>query len=589
MIKVRRQQRILEVLRKEGSVELSELAHVLPGASLVTLRRDLAELAEAGALKRTHGGAVLPDAALAKPSRPDLKVVGADRSADDLSRVDGVILPPISGAGADALRRQFLRRKCPLLAESDMQSGGVYLGPDNAAAGVDLGARTAFDLPADARVLMICQPDLANTSARADGFEAGMRAAQPDISVLRVNGQGRYRQAFRVALDALQADDRITAVFGVNDHSTLGAMDAAARTERKVLAYGMGGESAEFLSRLFDDDVLCAVAVLFPELVGMIGVDLMASAFQGSQWPDVAITPHAVIDQTSLRDFYVEADDSWALKPTAASRLGLALNTPVASPDTKGKVLGFLPHYPAHSWYREMGRVIAERASQYGMDVHIAPPTKGIALELSRLRAEIARDAAQRVLPGHTIILGQGEATEFLALELQHRAVADPDSMAGVTIITNALDILAKFQDPHPFKVILTSGEFQASDNCLVGPSVAAVFDRMRADVAFITAAGVSADFGLSADDERLALVGQRFVNASKHTIALVDHTILGADATHLIARTADFDAIITEDGALPADRQRFRAAGVDVHVAGEAVEDAPQSAEARRARGPRT
>jgi len=94
MIKDRRHQRILEILASEGSVEISELSRIMPEVSQVTLRRDITELAEAGALKRTHGGAVLPDRAIlhALPRDPARHVPGVD----DL---DAVVLPPIIGRG----------------------------------------------------------------------------------------------------------------------------------------------------------------------------------------------------------------------------------------------------------------------------------------------------------------------------------------------------------------------------------------------------------------------------------------------------------------------------------------------------------
>ena len=70
--------------------------------------------------------------------------------------------------------------------------------------------------------------------------------------------------------------------------------------------------------------------------------------------------------------------------------------------------------------------------------------------------------------------------------------------------------------------------------------------------------------------DQRLALVGSQFVEAANRTIALADHTVIGADATHRIARLEDFDEVITDDGALPNDRQAIRASDVMVRVAGD-------------------
>ncbi len=50
---------IIEIARREGKVSVERLAAHF-GVTLQTIRRDLAELADAGRLERVHGGAILP-------------------------------------------------------------------------------------------------------------------------------------------------------------------------------------------------------------------------------------------------------------------------------------------------------------------------------------------------------------------------------------------------------------------------------------------------------------------------------------------------------------------------------------------------
>lgn len=59
VLAAQRHQRILDVLADAGEVRASELSGAL-GVSLDTVRRDLQELAEIGALRRVHGGALPP-------------------------------------------------------------------------------------------------------------------------------------------------------------------------------------------------------------------------------------------------------------------------------------------------------------------------------------------------------------------------------------------------------------------------------------------------------------------------------------------------------------------------------------------------
>ncbi|MEM8849163.1 MAG: substrate-binding domain-containing protein [Pseudomonadota bacterium] len=587
MIKHRRHVRILGALQAEGSVELSELKSLIPDVSLVTLRRDIAELSEAGALKRTHGGAVLPDADLIRADPPHPRLVAVDGLVSVLQGMDGIILPPIADRGADALRRRIQRSGVPFIAESAAQVGGTYLGPDNAAAGRELGALAGDQVTGtEPVVLMICQTDLPNTRARSEGFELGIRStcsSEPEF--IRVNGQGSYRQSLRVAQDALKVRPDISIIFGVNDHAALAGIDAAECAGADVAVYATGGESPSFVGRLAEDGMLRAVAAFFPDVVGAMGIDILVKALRGDRLPGSVMTPHAIIAPHSLADHYTRnVQGHWELRPERVAALLPAI-TKATAPDLGDRSIGFMPHYPAHDWYRIMIQAMTARAKAYGISLVVSPPHQGIAAEISRLRAEIARAALDRLEPGQTVILGDGEACLCLADEIRRAAATRPDQLHGVTVITNALDVLHRLEHCQTLKVILTSGEYQKADRCLVGPSLGALFERMRADLAFLAPSGVSPDFGISSVDERLALANSRLVEAARRTIVLADHTSIGVDANHRIARPGGIQEVITDDGTLPTDRQKLRDVGIDVLIAGETTDETPTAARPKAAR----
>jgi len=580
MIKQHRHSRILSILRRDGVIDLGELARLMPEVSKVTLRRDLADLADAGALRRTHGGAVLPDADLVGNAPPAGN--GESEELDELENLDAIILPPIPGRGGDALRRKVARSGVPFIAESAPQEGGTYLGPDNRAAGYELGLHAGRETPGQqAHVLIVGHPDLTNTQERADGFEAGFRTAFGGVvNVTRVNGQGSYRPALRVALDALRTNEAIAVAFGVNDHSAIAAIDAGADVMRPLAVYATGGESAEFVARLRDGGPLRAVSAFFPEVVGARAIDLAMECLAGGA-PGAAVrTPHEIVTAANADDYYEPCETGWRLIPSRAEAL-IGENERRPGALRTGRI-GFMPHFPAHDWYRVLIQAMRTRAAEFGIELVVSPPHKGIAAEMSRLRRQIAGIAVERLAPGETIILGEGEATGYLAEELRRVCFEKPTRLSDVTVITNSLDVLFTLDDAPHLKVILTSGEYQQADRCLVGPSLGALFDRMRADTAFLSVAGVSPEFGISAVDERRALAGSRFVDAARRVVALADNAAMGTDANHRIAPTRDVDEVITDDGALPADRQKLRIAGVDVLIAGEAGDDTPHQSAPR-------
>ncbi|MEO3773069.1 substrate-binding domain-containing protein [Micromonospora sp. B9E7] len=72
-LQVARRRQLLAALQRDGSMRISDLSHVL-GAAPVTIRRDIAELAAEGLVRRVHGGValILPDDAPAADEAADL-------------------------------------------------------------------------------------------------------------------------------------------------------------------------------------------------------------------------------------------------------------------------------------------------------------------------------------------------------------------------------------------------------------------------------------------------------------------------------------------------------------------------------------
>ena len=69
LFNVQRQERMLSELHRRGAVRVRELARDL-GVSELTIRRDIAALAERGLVAKVHGGATLPPAVLPQAIRP---------------------------------------------------------------------------------------------------------------------------------------------------------------------------------------------------------------------------------------------------------------------------------------------------------------------------------------------------------------------------------------------------------------------------------------------------------------------------------------------------------------------------------------
>jgi len=194
-----------------------------------------------------------------------------------------------------------------------------------------------------------------NTDARSRGFADGLRELPAERYVLyRVDGHGLRETARRIVSDALAVHPEIDVIFGINDDSTLGALDAyrdAMLDDRRLLlaSFGLEGNAVK---ELMEQGTPYTVSVaMFPELVGRACVDAAVCACHGCSLPERVITPFTVVTPETLAHFYqrggTTADRQRQLYPTA----------PVPPP-------------PAAQTYRlrgdfQLARVVSKRAAQH--------------------------------------------------------------------------------------------------------------------------------------------------------------------------------------------------------------------------------
>jgi len=105
--------------------------------------------------------------------------------------------------------------------------------------------------------------------------------------------------------------------------------------------------------------------------------------------------------------------------------------------------------------------------------------------------------------------------------------------MAGVDLVT----------------LMQLGGVFRPISQSTVGPWAEAALRELRIDVAFIGANGFSVDHGLTTSDQAEAECKRAMVSASRRSIALLDHSKIGAEYFHRFATPSDLDLLITDSG----------------------------------------
>ena len=176
-------------------------------------------------------------------------------------------------------------------------------------------------------------------------------------------------------------------------------------------------------------------------------------------------------------------------------------------------------------------------------------------------KASIAAHAVRYVGHGATIFLDASSS----ALALARRLVEDPPN--ELTLVTNSPAIAYEIQ-ADAIHVVIAPGELDQHMRMLAGRWTIEFLSELNFAVAFVSAAGVSLDQGLTTARRPLADVVNAARASAERSVGLIDATKFGRSSLLSIARAQELDAIVT-DAELKADvAEEYRAAGVRLEIA---------------------
>lgn len=172
----------------------------------------------------------------------------------------------------------------------------------------------------------------------------------------------------------------------------------------------------------------------------------------------------------------------------------------------------------------------------------------------------IAERAAELVNPGSTVFLDASSS----ALCLARRLMEDPPN--ELTLVTSSPAIAYEMQ-AEPVHIVVAPGELDQHMKMIAGRWTVEFVSQLNFDVAFVSAAGLTLDEGLTTSRRSLADVVNAARAAAKRTVALIDASKFGRASLLTIMAAADPDLIIT-DPALPAEvAKTYDAAGVHLET----------------------
>jgi DeoR/GlpR family transcriptional regulator of sugar metabolism len=177
-------------------------------------------------------------------------------------------------------------------------------------------------------------------------------------------------------------------------------------------------------------------------------------------------------------------------------------------------------------------------------------------------KQEIARHAAWLVEDGATVFLDSSSTCLALALRLAE------EPPGTITLVTNSPAIAFQIT-AEAIHVIVTPGEVDQHMRLISGRWAREFLAGLNVDIAFISAAGVTLEKGLTTSRQQLQDVVNAARAVARQTVALIDSSKFGRASLLTMAKPQELDLLVVDSG-LPRDVvDTYRRAGVAIEQAG--------------------
>ena len=170
----------------------------------------------------------------------------------------------------------------------------------------------------------------------------------------------------------------------------------------------------------------------------------------------------------------------------------------------------------------------------------------------------IGRACAELIQPNQTVIIDAGTTAYHVARHLESKTPQ---------IITNSLPVANLFASANRLEIMVSGGVIYPRLGVLVGPVAVETFSKIHADVAIMSAGGISVE-GITNSHGLLIDIQRAMIKASQRVIFCLDHTKFGRQSVLPLCDLDSADTIVT-DSAAPAELvQALRARALEVIVA---------------------
>lgn len=176
-----------------------------------------------------------------------------------------------------------------------------HVASDNVAGG-RLAARAVIDaLGGQGKVAIIDHPEVESVIQRVKGFEEEIATAPGITVVAKLSGRGVKDQAFRTAEDILQSHPDLSAFFGINDDSALGALAAVEKAGRSGRVTIIGFDAVPEAREAIKAGKIYADVIQMPHEIGVKTIDAVKTYISGGDVPPSVLIPCGLFTQADAQ------------------------------------------------------------------------------------------------------------------------------------------------------------------------------------------------------------------------------------------------------------------------------------------------
>jgi ribose transport system substrate-binding protein len=219
-------------------------------------------------------------------------------------KVDAIIVCPVDSKGIGSGIAEANKAGIPVFtADIAAEEGKVvsHIASDNVQGGKLAGEYLAKLLNGKGNVAIINQPAITSVLDRVAGFKEAI-SKFPEIKIVAdVNGQGVRDRSLQVTADVLQANPKLNGIFGINDDSALGALDAVNQFNRKGVFIIGYDATPPAVDAILKDSPLKADVVQYPKKIGIKTIDVISEHFNNKVVPENVPVEVGIVDKEALQ------------------------------------------------------------------------------------------------------------------------------------------------------------------------------------------------------------------------------------------------------------------------------------------------